>query len=97
MRNPDALDHGRVAKDGWRADEVVEESYPGAKKNRCDVDVDFVEETGVQALLDGVGAVNPNGLPGSGSLGLCHSALDAVGHEVHGRVGPRPSSGDVVR
>jgi len=41
--NTDARDHCRVSKDGWRAGEVVKESNSGAKKNRCDVDVDFVE------------------------------------------------------
>ena len=46
--NADARDHRRVAKDGWRAGEVVEESNSGAKKNRRDVDVDFVEEASVQ-------------------------------------------------
>ena len=59
MRNADARDHRRVAKDGWRDGEVVEESNSGAKKNRRDVDVDFVEETGIQELLDGVSAVDP--------------------------------------
>ena len=43
-----ARDHGRVAKDGWCAGEVVEESNSGAKKNRRDVDVDFVEESSIQ-------------------------------------------------
>jgi hypothetical protein len=43
--NADARDHRRVAKDGWRAGEVVEESNSRAKKNRRDVDVDFVEES----------------------------------------------------
>src|SRR5688500_17778670 len=32
--NAGARDHRRVAKDGWRAGEVVEESNSGAKKNR---------------------------------------------------------------
>jgi hypothetical protein len=63
----DALDHRRVAKDGWRAGEVVEESNSGAKKNRRDVDVDFVEEASIQTLLDGVSAVDPNRLPGGGA------------------------------
>ena len=36
----DTRDHRRVAKDGWRDGEVVEESNSGAKKNRRDVDVD---------------------------------------------------------
>src|SRR3954463_13974913 len=94
--NADALDHRRVAKDGWRAGEVVEESNPGAKKNRRDVDLEFVEEAGIQALLDGVSAVDPDGLPAGGGFGLVHGAFDAVGHEVDGRVGSRPSGGDVV-
>jgi len=80
--NADARDHRRVAKDDWRAGETVEESNSGAKKNRHDVNVDFVEEASVQALLDGVGAVDPNGLPGGGGFGLVHGAFDAVGHEV---------------
>jgi len=68
--NADARDHRRVANDGWRAGEVVEESSSGAKKNRRDVDVDFVEEASIQELLDGVSAVDPNGLPGGGGFGL---------------------------
>jgi hypothetical protein len=43
-----------------------------------DVDVDFVEEASIQALLDGVSAVDPNGLPGGGGLGLVHGTFDAV-------------------
>src|SRR5688572_2103166 len=39
-------------------------SNSGATKNRRDVEVDFVEEASIQALLDGVTAVDPNGLPG---------------------------------
>jgi hypothetical protein len=49
--NADARDHSRVAKDGWRAGEAVEESNSGAKKYRRDVDVDFVEQPSIQALL----------------------------------------------
>jgi len=49
----------------------------GAKKNRRDVDVDFVEEPSIQQLLDGVGAVDANGLPGGGGFGLAHGAFDA--------------------
>ncbi len=75
---------------------LVEESNSGAKKNRRDVDVDFVEEASIQELLDGVSAVDPNGLPGGGCFRLVHGAFDAVGHEVDSRVGSRPSGGDVV-
>src|SRR5262245_15696996 len=96
MCNADARDHRRVAKDGGRAGEVVEESNSGAKKKRRDVDVDFVEEAGIQELLDGVSTVDPNGFPGGGGFGLLHGAFDAVGHEVDSRVGSRPSGGDVV-
>jgi len=94
--NADARDHRRVAKDGWRADEVVEESNSRAKKNRRDVDVDFVEEASIQQLLDGVGAVDPNGLSGGGGFGLVHGAFDAVGHKMHSRIGSRPSGRDMV-
>lgn len=97
MCDADARDDRRIAKDGWCADEVVEESNAGAKKNRRDVDVDFVEQSGIQALLDGVGAVDPNGFPAGGGFGLPHGAFDAVGHEVNSRIGPRPSGRDVVR
>ena len=38
----------RVAREGWRAGEVGGESNSGARKNRRDVDVDFVEEPRVQ-------------------------------------------------
>ena len=54
----DALDDGRVAEDDWGAGEVVEESNSGAEKDRGDVDVDIVEESRVEALLDSVGAVD---------------------------------------
>src|SRR5215210_1478102 len=94
--NADARDHPRVAKDSWRAGEVVEESNSGAKKNRRHVDVDFIEEASIQTLLDGVSAVYPNGLPGGGGFGLVHGAFDAVGHELDSRVGSRPSRRDVV-
>jgi hypothetical protein len=75
---------------------MVKQSNSGAKENRRDVDVDFVEETSIQALLDGVSAVYPNGLPGGGGFGLVHGVFDAVSHEVDSRVGSRPSGGDVV-
>jgi hypothetical protein len=82
VRHADARDHRRVAKDGWRASQVVKESNAGAKQHRRDVDADFVEEASIQQLLDGVSAVDPNGLPGGGGFGLAHGAFDAVGHEV---------------
>ena len=94
--NADTRHHHRGAKDGWRAGEVVEESDSGAEKNRRDVDANLVEEASIQALLDGVCAVDPDGLPGGGGSGLVHGALDAVGHEVDRRVGSRPPGGDVV-
>src|SRR5215204_4961732 len=92
----DARDHRRVTKEGWRAGQVVEESNSGAKKKRRDVDVDFVEETSIQALLDGVSAVDPHGLPGGSGFGLVHGAFDAVGHELDRGVGSRPSGGNLV-
>src|SRR6476660_1202997 len=75
---------------------MVKESNSGAKKHRRDVDTDFVEESSIQALLDGVSAVDPNGLPGGGGFGLVHGAFDAVSHELDSRLGARPSGGNVV-
>src|SRR4051812_7822053 len=57
--NADARNHRRVPKEGRRAGEVIEESHSGAKKNRHDIDADFVEESSVQELLDRVCAVHP--------------------------------------
>ena len=96
VRDADPRDHRRVAQDGWRADEVVEEPDSRAQKHRRHVDVNFVEEASVQALLNGVGAVDPDGLPGGCGSGLFHGAFEAVGHEVDGRIGSRPSGGDAV-
>jgi hypothetical protein len=60
MRDADARDHRQVAEGDRRAGEAVDESNPGAEENRRDVDVDLVEEPGVQQLLEGVGAVDPD-------------------------------------
>ena len=43
--------------------EVVEESDTGAEQDRGDVDVDLVEQAGVQVLRDGVGTVAPTDFP----------------------------------
>ncbi len=94
MCNADAPDHRRVAKDDWRAGEAVEESNSGAKKNRRDVDVDFVEEPSIQALLDGVGAVDANGLPGGGDFGLVHGDVD---ERADGNSTNRPTGGSSPR
>src|SRR4051794_38559429 len=96
VRHADACDHRGVAQDGRNSAETVEESNSGAEQNRRDVDVELVEEAGIQALLDGVRAMDSHGLPGGGDLGLADGAFEAIGHEVDGRVGSRPSDGDVV-
>lgn len=75
---------------------MVEESYAGAEKDRGDVDVDFVQESSVEALLDGVGVVDSNGLPSSRCFGLFDGGFDTVGDKVHSRVGSWPSVGNVV-
>ncbi len=78
MCNADARDHRRIAKDGWCAGEVVKESNSGPKKYRRDVDGDFVEEPGIQQLLDGVRAVDANG-PHSRSAWQLQRSLDLTG------------------
>jgi len=52
-----------IAQDHRCVGEWVEESNSRAEKDRRDIDMEFVEEAGVEQLLDGVGAVDPNGLP----------------------------------
>ncbi len=96
MGHADARDHRRGPKHEWRAGEMVKESNSGAKQDRRDVDVKFVEEASIQQLLDGVSAMDPHGLPGGGGFGVVHRAFEAVGHEVDRRVGARPSDGDVM-
>ena len=85
MCHADPRDHRRVAQHYWHSGEAVKEANAGAKKDRGDVDLEFVEESGIEALLDGVSAVDPNGLPSGGGFGLFHGAFDAVGHEVDSR------------
>jgi hypothetical protein len=80
--NADARDHGRVAKSGRRDGEVIKEPNSGTQKNCRNVDADFVEQVGIQQLLNGVSAMDANGLPGSSGFGLVHGAFDAVGYEV---------------
>ena len=86
----------RIAQDGWCSREVVEESNSGSKQNRRNVNADFIEEVGVQQLLDGVGAVNANGLSASGGFGLFHRTFESIGDEVDSRAGSRPAGGNVV-
>jgi hypothetical protein len=47
-----------VAEDNWGCGEMVEEPNSGAEKERGNVDVDFVKQSSVEALLDDVGAVS---------------------------------------
>jgi hypothetical protein len=44
----------------------------------------------MQQLRDGVGVVDPDGLPGSGSCGRMHRAFDAVRHTLHGGLMLKP-------
>jgi hypothetical protein len=48
VRHADARDHRRVAKDCWHSGEMIKESDSRAKKNRRDVDMEFVEKAGIQ-------------------------------------------------
>jgi hypothetical protein len=58
--------------------------------------VDLVEQPGVQALLDRLGAVHSHGLRGGSRFRSRNGALDAVGDELDCRAGPWPAVGDVV-
>ncbi len=84
MCHTDPCNHFGIAEDKWRAGEAVEESNAGAEKNRGDVDVDFIKESSVEALLNDIGAVDTNGLPGRRRCGLFDSGLNPIGDKVHG-------------
>jgi hypothetical protein len=90
VRDSDALDDLRVTEDARCAVEVVEESDSGAEQDRGDVDVELVDQSSIQQLLNGVGAMHRDGPVTGGSLGLGDGALEAVSDEVNCRGGPRP-------
>ena len=48
MCHADAGDHGRIARDGRRVVEMVQEPNPAAEKNCCEVDIQFVEQSSIQ-------------------------------------------------
>src|SRR6478672_722956 len=58
VRHPDAGDDGRVAEDGRRRRDVVEESHPGAEQHCGEVELEVVDQSRVEQPLDRVGAVD---------------------------------------
>src|SRR5262245_21555090 len=91
----DARDHGRVAEDGWRAGEAVKESNSGAKEKRRDVD-GFRRGGQHSGAAGWCQRRGPQRISRRPRLWLGSRACDALSHELDGRVGSRPSGGDVV-
>lgn len=62
MRDADTRADGRIPKDDWCVREVVKQPHAGAQQRGSQIDMDFVEQPSVQALLDRFGAVHSHGL-----------------------------------
>src|SRR4029453_1639129 len=75
---------------------LVEHRDPGSEQQRNEVDVYLVEKPGVEALPDGVAAVNAHRAFAGGCGRSGHRALEPVGNEMYGRAGPGPSLRHVV-
>ena len=95
MRDTHAGDHCRIPEDDGCVREVVEQPHPCTEQHGSLIDLDLVEQPGVQALLDRVGAVHRHGLRAGSRLRLSNGALDAVGDELDRRAGPWPAVGHV--
>lgn len=67
---------------------MVEQPHSSAWQHGSQIDVDLVEQPGVQALLDRLGAVH--------RFRSSNGALDAVGDELDCRAGSWPALGQVV-
>ena len=76
--------------------EVVEQPHPCAEQHGSLIDVELIEQPGVQALLDRSGAVHEHGLRAGSRLRSSNGALDAVGDELDCRARPWPTVGHVV-
>ena len=92
----DTGDDGRIPEDGRCAREVVEQAYSCAEQHGSQIDVDLVEQAGVQALLDRLGAVHSYGPRAGSGFRSSNRAFDAVGDELDCRAGPWPAVGHVV-
>ena len=50
MRDTHTCDDRRIPEDGRRVREVIKQRHPCAEQHRCQIDLDRVEQPGVQAL-----------------------------------------------
>src|SRR4029453_231481 len=96
MRDADTGEDCRIPEDDRGVREVVEQPYSSAQQHGSQIDVDLVEQPGVQALLDRLGAVHSHGLRSGNRFRASNGAFDAVGDELDCRAGPWPAVGYVV-
>src|SRR5919106_3842168 len=73
--------------------EALEQAPALAEQHRHELDLEDVEQPGLQALLGCVGAVQQDVPIARGRLCPLHARLDALGHEVHPLVGVVRRSG----
>ena len=59
MRDTHTGDDCRIPEDDRGVREVLEQPHPSAEQHGSQIDVDLVEQPGVQALLDRFGAMHP--------------------------------------
>src|SRR5262245_36494272 len=86
MRDATAFDDCRVVEHhGWMS-EVAEESHAVAEKNGREIDVEFVDDSGVETLLDDVGSRDTDRLLAGDGLCLRDRILDTVEDDCDRRV-----------
>jgi hypothetical protein len=95
MRDSLTGHHARIAQRHGRVYEAVEQADTFTEEDCGEINVELVEQSGVQALLDRVSAMDADRLVASRRFGLCDGSLHAIGDETHTRVG-RPPVGNMM-
>ena len=96
MRDTHTGDDCRIPEDDRCVREMVEQPHPCAEQHGSQIDVNLVEQPGVEALLDRLGAVHSHRLRVGSRFRSSNGAFDAVGDELDCRLGPWPAVGHVV-
>jgi hypothetical protein len=81
MGHPSALDHPRGLQVDRPGAEVVEQSDAAPEQDGHQVQVDLVQESRSDALLDDAGGAHADVLVAGDRLGLLQGAFQAVGDE----------------
>ena len=79
MRDSLTGHHARIAQRHGRVYEAVEQADTFTEQDCGEINVELVEQSGVQALLDRVSAMDADRLVASRRFGLCDGSLHAIG------------------